>query len=455
MKSKLYFLLVCLFGAFSSLLAYNIESELTVDVSVSYQKVSHQNPWLVGEPFSRKSKAIHLGDGKFFTMSLSAQEPLYAEMDSTDYSVPKMQIVAYDQETGFLLLQAKGSQPYPITAKVQPRETRKVCKTGKTKYIQLPFSKTPIKAFQLEKKESEDIGFSFHNKAVCGIVFQEHLIPAEYIYEFLNAKGFQRPFPHPGWTFDVLLTNSEKKYYSKEISRGVLVTDTFPGIGPAYNLFVGDIIIAINGKSIQDMNDWDRYDRIMDLILRDGKGDLKPIGAVTKLKVFRNHQTREISYRLSGYKTDHFLIPDQAPGRNPLYLIVGGFFFTELTTSYLKEFGNEYRLKSEKKLVYLADFYQKKNHPVRERIVILSRVFPLEGNVGYQEFQDLILETVNGVRITSLDTLRKVLENEQRGYFAFEFSGGKIAIFTLRDIVDLKTELQTVYKIDRLQNLSE
>ncbi|MDZ4724548.1 MAG: hypothetical protein SH817_00215 [Leptospira sp.] len=105
--------------------------------------------------------------------------------------------------------------------------------------------------------------------------------------------------------------------------------------------------------------------------------------------------------------------------------------------------------------MYLTDFYQKKTHPIREKIVILSRVFPLDGNVGYQDFQDLILQTVNGVRITSLAQLKDKIELEDKPSYAFEFSGGKIAILTRRDLVDLRTELQNIYKIDRFQNLSD
>ncbi len=455
MKTRLFLPFIVSFLFNVSVYSYEIESNQTLDIQVSFQKISHQNPWLVGEPFSKKGKAIHLGSGQFFTVTLAAQKPLFAEMDSYDYALPKLKILAYDPETGFTLLQAVETDTLSKRVNIDEKSVNKYCKTGKSRYVQLPFSKTPLKAFLLEKREPEEPNFSFQNTTVCGITFQDLLIPTEYIRHFRQSSGKIRSFPHPGWLFDVQLTSSEREYYSKEIGRGILVTEAFPGIGPAYSLFPGDVVIGINGISLQNLKDWDKYDQIMDLILRDSKGNLKPIGSVTNLIVYRNHQKLSIEYSLGSYKTDGFLIPEQAPNRNPLYLILGGFFFTELTGSYIKEFGSEYRVKSEKKLVYLTDFYQKKTHPIRERIVILSRVFPLDGNVGYQEFQDLILETVNGSRITSLSQLKAKLDNEEINNFAFEFSGGKIAIFSRRDILDLKTELQNFYKIDRIQNLED
>ncbi len=455
MKTNLFLTLFCITFSFTNLFAIDIENSNSVDVLVSFQKISHQNPWIIGEPFVKKGKAIHIGGSRFFTVTLASQKPLFAEMDSYDFAVPRLKIVAYDPESGFTLLEAVDLTKLPKQVSLDERLVNKYCKTGKTRYTRLPFSKTPIKAYLLEKRESDDPNFSFHDSVVCGVTFQDILIPTEYIRFFLNGNESIRSFPHPGWSFDVQLTPSERKYYSKDIGRGILVSEAFPGIGPAYNLFPGDVVIGINGISLQTLSDWDKNDKVMDLILRDKEGKLRPIGSKTNLTVYRNQQKLNISYALTPYKSDSFLIPEQAPGRKPLYLILGGFFFTELTGSYIKEFGSEYRVKSEKKLLYLTDFYQKKIHPIRERIVILSRVFPLDGNVGYQDFQDLILETVNGSRITSLQQLKSKIDREDTNIFAFEFSGGKIALFTRRDLVDLKTELQNIYKIDRTQNLED
>jgi hypothetical protein len=455
MKTRMFLILILPLLWTDLLLSYEIENTNSVDIQVSFQKISHQNPWMVGEPFSKKGKAIHLGKGQFFTVTLAAQKPLFAEMDSYDYSVPKLKVEAYDPETGFTLLQSIDTDRLSKQVSIDEKSVLRSCKSGKSRYIQLPFSKTPIKAYLLEKRESDEPNFSFQNSVVCGITYQDILIPTEYIRFFLNGKGTVRSFPHPGWMYDVQLTPSEKKYYSRDVGRGILVSESFPGIGPAYSLFSGDVVLGINGILLQHIQDWDRYDRVMDLILRDSKGKLKTVGTKTNLVVYRHQQKLLINYNLSSYKTDNFLIPEQAPNRNPLYYILGGFFFTELTSSYIKEFGTEYRVKSEKKLVYLADFYQKKSHPIRERIVILSRVFPLDGNVGYQDFQDLILETVNGVRITSLEQLKAKIDKEETDSYAFEFSGGKVAIFTRRDLVDLKSELQNIYKIDRIQNLED
>lgn len=433
--------------------AEEFEDKRVIESRVTFQKISHQNPWLVGEPFTRKLNIIHLGKGLFFGVTLSKQNPVYAEFESFDYSVPKLSIKAYDGETGFLLLESTGMNKLPKPVGLDLKQTAKHCPSGKSKYVYLPFSKTPIKVFLLDQKKTEESDFFFKNQLLCGITISDFLIPTDYVELFLRSGG--KSFPHPGFLFDVNLTPSEKEYYSKSFPNPLLVTEVVPGVGPAYNLFPGDLVTMINSFSLTKVDDWDRADKIFDLVLRKSDGRLRELGETVQLKLYRNFQNLSVSYDLRAYDSNDFLIPEEAKNRRPLYLIVGGFFFTELSNAYLKEFGSEYRVKSEKKLVYLSDYYQKKVHPVREKIVILSRVFPLEGNLGYQDFQDLVLEKVNGTRISSLSQLKTLLQSEQNSYFAFEMSGGKIAFFTKREILDLQQELQSTYKLGRSYNLEE
>lgn len=454
MKNYKSFVLLFLFVfTASNLIAEEFEDKRVIESRVTFQKTSHQNPWLVGEPFSRKINIIHLGKGLFFGVTLSKQNPVYAEFESFDYSVPKLSIKAYDEETGFLLLEASGMQKLPKPVGLDVKLTNQQCPSGKTRYVYLPFSKTPIKAYILEQKKPEGADFFFKNQLLCGITISDFLIPTEYVELFLRSGG--KSFPHPGFLFDVNLTPSEKEFYSKSFPNPLLVTEVIPGVGPAYNLFPGDLVTAINSIPLSKVDEWDRADKIFDLVLRKSDGRLRELGETVKLSLHRNFQNTNISYDLRSYDSNHFLIPEEAKNRKPLYLIVGGFFFTELSNAYLKEFGSEYRVKSEKKLVYLSDYYQKKVHPVREKIVILSRVFPLEGNLGYQEFQDLVLEKVNGTRISSLSQLKNLLQSEETTYYAFELSGGKIAFFTKKEILDLQQELQTTYKLGRSYNLED
>lgn len=426
-----------------------------IDLNVVFQRVSHQNPWMVGEPFVKKSKAIHLGNGIFFAITLNQQRPVYADFDSADYALAKLSIVSYDPETGFLLLKSLEKERIPVLVSLDAGKEAKFCPKGKTKYIQLPFSQTFLKATLLEKKESEEPNFLISNGILCGLILGDVLVPSEYVRHFAEEPNDKKRFAHPGIQLDISPTPSERAYFLGPYDKGTLVSEVFPGVGPAYSLFPGDCIVAVNGQTIHSVSDWDKRDKLLDLILREKSGALRKTGSMIELTVYRNRRLVKVTYPLSSFQTDAFLIPEQAKGLKPLYFISGGFFFTELTGSYLKEFGEEYRAKSDKKLLYLLDFFQSKAHPIREKIVILSRVFPAEGNSGYHDFQDLILQTVNGERITSLGQLKRKIEQSEGNYLAFEFSGGKVAVFTRSDLKQIQNEIFSLYKISRLSNLDD
>lgn len=448
---RMFFFIILLFSF--PVNSHNIENARILDVNFTFQKLSHQNPWLVGEPFTKKTAAIYLGNGIFFAMTQTKQNPSFAEFDSFDFFTPKLTIKSYDSETGFTLMKIGEVPKSVLSVSIDENLVNKTCPKGKTRYVFLPFSKTPIRVFLLDKKETVEPKFVLKNNVLCGIEYSDYLIPTEYVNFFVQSEGLG--IPHPGLLFDIMLTPSEIEYYSTARESRVLVTEAIPGVGPAYNLFPGDLVFEINSVKLGKLDNWDKSDRIYDLLLRNSKDKLRKLGEKIELKFFRNNRPNSVSFDLRKYSTDDFLIPDEAKSRRPLYLIAGGFFFTELTNAYLKEFGDEYRLKSEKKLLYLTEYYQKKVHPIREKIVILSRVFPLEGNLGYHDFSDIVLEKVNGIRITSLSQLKNMIQTDDKGYFAFEFSGGKIAFFSRREIIELEQELQNTYRMGKTQNIQE
>lgn len=154
MKNKFLIFILYIASVFA-LTAGNIEDANSIDVQVVFQKISHQNPWIVGEPFSKRGKAIHVGKGLFFTVTLSQQKPLFAEFDSLDFSTPKLKVEAYDPETGFTLLQAFEGEKLVKAVSLEEKSIKKLCPTGKSRYVQLPFSKTPIKTYLLEKKKEK------------------------------------------------------------------------------------------------------------------------------------------------------------------------------------------------------------------------------------------------------------------------------------------------------------
>lgn len=430
-------------------------TNLNLDIQVIFKKVSHQNPWVIKEPIRNSGKAISLGKNRYLALSLPNEEPLYGELIHRNKPNAKLRVIKYDKSTGIILFQSDSPQPgSPVT--INSGRSSKSCHYKNFQYINLSFSSVPIRAVKLDRvdlggKDSDE--FFFSKGILCGYLMGSYLIPTEYFEHFVTQQE-SSPIPHPGFEFESALNSSERSFYFPNQRKGILVTKVFPGFGPNFQLLPGDAIYEINGTPLNRFPDSQLGDRALDLLLRTNHG-LKKNQTQTKLKFVRNGRDSEVQYSIQHYSDRDFLVPDSHPYGKPPFLIMGGLFFTELTGSYLKEFGENYRAKSEKKLLYIAESFHSKTHPHRERLVILSRLLLHPNNQGYQEFQDLILDRVNGKNVKNLKNLKNAILSNRSEFTSFEFSGGRTIIFHRDELAQINQDILKNYNLNSLDNLGE
>ncbi|NCN08626.1 MAG: PDZ domain-containing protein [Leptospira sp.] len=440
------FLLLSITFLFSNL---SISAQNISDIEIIFKKASHQNPWLVKEPIRKITPGIRIDKNSFFTISLPNEKPLFAELERNNHSNGRLKVDRYDSSIGFIKLTSDEVFSLPIV-KINTKTAAKICNYKSYDYINFSFSNVPIKAYRTNTY-TDKAHFIIKNGYLCGFQIQNSIIPTFYIEKFLHDKNHFE-VPHPGFHFVSSLTSSELEFYFPKTKKGILVSEVFPGVGPAFQLFPGDAIYAINGKSLHNFSQTEMGDKALDLILNPGT-KLNSIGSKISLDLYRNGKSMNVTYNLKKYSEKEFLVPETHPADTPLYYISGGLLFTELTGSYLKEFGENYRKNSEKKLLYLSESYFSKVHPHRERIVILSRVLPDQKNLGYQEFQDLIVQKVNGENIFNLKDLKKRILSNNSEYVSIEFSGGKIIIIRSDIIAEIDRNILNNYKLKYLDNL--
>ncbi len=99
-------------------------------------------------------------------------------------------------------------------------------------------------------------------------------------------------------------------------------------------------------------------------------------------------------------------VPPYVIGRGPDYAVVGGLVFQELTGPYLTAASDGGR-RAMPRLLIAVDREGAAPDPVRPRLVVLTSVLPDAANLGFQDLRDLIVTSVNGVPLGSLDDLRR------------------------------------------------
>ena len=102
-------------------------------------------------------------------------------------------------------------------------------------------------------------------------------------------------------------------------------------------------------------------------------------------------------------------------------MIVGGLIFEPLTDSYLQSWGNEWKRNSPFRLHYYNNEEPTKDRPA---LVLLSQVLPDPYNIGYQDQKFLVLDKVNGRKVSRLSEVRDALQNPTDGSHVLEFVPG-------------------------------
>ncbi|MCC5816410.1 MAG: hypothetical protein JJT78_16795 [Leptospira sp.] len=428
-------------------------NQTSFEVEIAFKQVSHQNPWLIKEPIRKSSKAVQISNTEFFAITLPNEIPLHGEIVWDNRPNFKLNIKKYDKSTGFIILESQTILTTSPTI-IEVRNLNKICGHKNIQYINFSFSQVPIRAVKINRTVDNGENYiQFSGNKLCGFVMGSYLISTEYIDHFIRSTS-SSPIPHPGFEFESVLNSSERSFYFPGNRKGIIVTKVYPGVGPNFQLMPGDAIFEINGVPLSKFPDSILGDSALDAILRSNNL-IRKINSPTKLKFIRNGTEKEILYKLDSFNDEKFLVPETHPFGRPPYLIMGGLFFTELTSSYLKEFGENYRAKSEKKLLYIAESFQSKTHPHRQRLVILSRPLLHPSNQGYQSFQDLILNRVNGVHVLHLKHLKEILELNQREFISFDFSGGRTIVFRKEELEQINSDILKTYNLNSLDNLGE
>jgi len=263
---------------------------------------------------------------------------------------------------------------------------------------------------------------------VIGLVFSQsgnvlHVLPSPFIRSILEAqkKGNYRGLGYFDFTWQPV-ENPETLDYLKLPGerRGVAVIDVpeKPGVTPA--LKRRDIILQVDGFDVDTQGDY-RDPAYGHLMLENLSTRNKWAGDEVRLKIWRDGAAQEVSYRLPKAEDAARLVPEAPFDAEPEYLVVGGFVFQPLSKNYLRGWGQDWERRAPFRLAF---FRNEEPKPERPAIVILSQVLPDIYNLGYQESRNLVVERVNGQKVSYLTDLQRALSTPVEGFHVLEFLKG-------------------------------
>jgi hypothetical protein len=285
-------------------------------------------------------------------------------------------------------------------------------------------------------------------RQVLGLVFAQtgnavQVLPAPFIQSVLDAHRAGQ-FTGLGY-FDFTWQPSENPETLRALKLppdrdGVVVIDVPKRAGTTPVLQPRDILLEVDGFDVDMLGDYvdPLYGHLM---LENLSTRHKWAGQPVALKVWREGREVNLVYTLPKAEVARRLIPESAEDAPPEYLILGGLIFQPLTRNFLESWGQDWERRAPFRLAY---FRNEEPSTERPAVVVLSQVLPDVFNVGYQDLRNLVLERVNGRKVSSLKDLAPALGQATDGFHTFEFLKGESLQRLVLDARELNAAAQRV-----------
>jgi S1-C subfamily serine protease len=296
---------------------------------------------------------------------------------------------------------------------------------------------------------------------VVGVAFQAasalenvgYFIPTEVVHRFLAdiKDGRYDGYPELGLSA-VNLENSaaRRKAAMRDGETGVRVEGILPGSSAYGRVRPGDVLLAVDGRVVA--NDGS----IADDGLRLPYGmliDRKLVGDAVTLRLLREGGRMDLRVPLADYKPAHWHA--NAHDRLPRYYVYGGLVFVPLELETVKTFGEHWARDGDKAFLY-EFLYRPEAEPERmreERVVLLRRLdHPVNASIAW--YKNMVVERVNGRRVTSLEDLIKAIDENTGHHDVIEFSDyRRAAVLDRQEVAGANREILERYGIAKDRRL--
>lgn len=277
------------------------------------------------------------------------------------------------------------------------------------------------------------------------------VLPGPVIARFMDSVG-DPPyggFASAGFVWRPLADPATREWLGMgQQAGGVLVLACIPGSGAAQALRPNDVVLAWDGKAIDELGYYDDPDlgRMLFPFLIKGR---RATGETSSVRLLRDGQPLDAEVALTRADESAMLIPDNTANAREPFLVEGGLVFRELSGSYIQSHGSGWERSLDAHIGYL--YASRRFFPPTpgQRVVVISGVLPHPVNVGYQQLQNAIVTAVNGRPVSNMGDV-----------FAARDAEGCVSRVTLTDVgVDIamdalkvpsaNEELSALYRMPR------
>ncbi|MCX7997335.1 MAG: serine protease [Leptospiraceae bacterium] len=465
-----------------------LEQDLSsiVRVKVTSQVPNFQFPWITKKPTTNEIIGILVKKNSFLVLASYVEYATSIEVQLKNNKNFSATVEKIDLDANLALIQTTGEIPNTIKPiqfedKFDPKgefilvnlDTFGNPLLSHARGISLNVEQQPTSHIELPylnvntNEKLDGIGeLLFLNQKAIGILFKYQtnrnigkVVPGFLINQFLENQNNKSTFAFMGFRYQALSDKATKEYYSFPYENGVIVSEVLPYSSAEKILKTEDIIFQIDNFKIDSQGNFEHPDsdygkQPISFLLNAGKEIGFQIGSKVKLKVWRDKKELELKMKLKPFPKEAVQIPHANHyGEQPKFLVTNGFVFTELSEFLLKEWGNHWRSKVDKKLLYLLDYHKFHKKRSKSKIIVLVQVLPDEANDGYHNVNMEILYLVNGKTVKDLSELHKLLYESKEELVVLELDNGISLAIDTKKLSQVDEKIAKKFNIPQLKNL--
>jgi hypothetical protein len=296
-------------------------------------------------------------------------------------------------------------------------------------------------------RDNRIVGVAFQSLAGQGIESTGYMVPAPVVRRFLKDIGDGRydGTPELGISMQKLENPDMRRACGMAPGEtGVLVNTVYPDSAARGILATQDVLLTIDGQPIE--NDGTIVFRPGERTFFGYPMQLKLLGESIELDLLRGGERRRVRVPLNRVIDSSRLVPNLHYDVPPEYFLVGGLLFVPLTLDYL----GEYTPPAELLHLYLNG----EPSQARRRVIVLTKVLADELNIGYHDFQDAVIQRVNGREISTLPDLIAAFETHGGPYHVVEDIRGFRLVLDRRKVEESNAALMRRYDITKDRRLN-
>lgn len=272
------------------------------------------------------------------------------------------------------------------------------------------------------------------------------ILPSTVIQQALK-RGACNQGPGHGF-FDFFWTETSNpalpasKGLNLEKEQGVLITQTGIIYDAAGELKEGDIVLTIDGFDIDSEGKY--IDPLYGRLSLEGLCSRNHhAGEQIPMRIWRDLQVMEINYTLPRSDFTRGLIPNFQHNQTPKYIIAGGCVFQPLNNSLIRSLGDS--------ASGMMNYYAKgRTIPGRTSLVALTTVLPDDYNLNFENLGPFILDSINGVKIETLEDVSNALAQPPNGYHKIKFMSDEYLQHIVLDAETLATATERILENYRI-----